>query len=237
MQRMRISPKRLVHSRSRCSSAHCRRQGGTDTKRPTLDLRHHTLLAKPSPARPPLWLHQPGYSDSHTPLSRPTVPSSDLVPMPPKHIAIIGGGLTGLSSAFHLSRRFPSSRITLVEKAQRLGGWVHSERVQVNLGGASSASVLLESGPRTLRPNSLAVLELVSVFPLDGYILKCCRLFSCSCFHGLIIYVGYFRRKVTSVALLFHSQGSFMWSASLSTIVQGLRTHSESPVYENVSCS
>lgn len=91
--------------------------------------------------------------------------------MPPKHIAIIGGGLTGLSSAFHLSRRFPSSRITLVEKAQRLGGWVHSERVQVNLGGASSASVLLESGPRTLRPNSLAVLELINLLGLSSSVI------------------------------------------------------------------
>ncbi|KAJ7485663.1 hypothetical protein FB451DRAFT_1230665 [Mycena latifolia] len=78
--------------------------------------------------------------------------------MPPKHIAILGGGLTGLSSAFHLSRRFPSSTITIIDKNKRLGGWASStERVQLSGG---RGSVVLEGGPRTLRPssNSYAVL-------------------------------------------------------------------------------
>lgn len=75
-----------------------------------------------------------------------------------KHIAVLGGGLTGLSSAFHLSRRFPGSRITLVEKQKRLGGWVRSDRVQIP---GKEATVLLEGGPRTLRPNAPSVLELV----------------------------------------------------------------------------
>ncbi|KZT00496.1 Protoporphyrinogen oxidase [Laetiporus sulphureus 93-53] len=95
--------------------------------------------------------------------------------MPPTHVAILGGGLTGLSSAFHLSRRFPKARITLLERQPRLGGWVRSERVPVRVpiaaveGGAGrteEASVLLEAGPRTLRPNALAVLELVNLLNL-----------------------------------------------------------------------
>ena len=79
--------------------------------------------------------------------------------MPPARIAVLGGGLTGLSSAFHLSRRFPETNIVLLERQRRLGGWVRSERVDLPQVGAS---VLLEAGPRTLRPNSKAVLELVS---------------------------------------------------------------------------
>lgn len=82
--------------------------------------------------------------------------------MPPSHIAVLGGGLTGLSSAFHLSRRFPNTIITLVEKQPRLGGWVHGERAQVNDLDGNPAAVILERGPRTLRPNAKSVLELVS---------------------------------------------------------------------------
>jgi len=79
--------------------------------------------------------------------------------MLPRTIAILGGGLSGLSSAFHLSRRFPSAQILLLEKENRLGSWVQSDRVQVP---QIPATVVLERGPRTLRPNGKSVLELVS---------------------------------------------------------------------------
>ncbi|KAF7325660.1 Protoporphyrinogen oxidase [Mycena kentingensis (nom. inval.)] len=74
----------------------------------------------------------------------------------------------GLSSAFHLSRRFPSSIVTLIDKNKRLGGWAaHSERVPLPSGG----SVLLEGGPRTLRPNSYAVLELINLLGLSDAVI------------------------------------------------------------------
>lgn len=99
--------------------------------------------------------------------------------MAPKHIAILGGGLSGLSSAFHLSRRFPSSRITLLEQHDRLGGWVRSERVDVEDTHGARAKILLESGPRTLRPNQNAILEMVSIV-LDGYTCRgTCTPFYC----------------------------------------------------------
>ena len=81
---------------------------------------------------------------------------------PPRSIAVLGGGLSGLSSAFHLSRRFPTTKVTLIEKQTRLGGWVRSQRVTIK----ENVSILLEAGPRTLRPNNKSVLELVmySVF-------------------------------------------------------------------------
>ena len=80
--------------------------------------------------------------------------------MSPQTICVLGGGVTGLSATFYLSRRFPSTRVILLEKQSRLGGWVQSERVYLpnNLG-----SVLLEGGPRTVRPNGNAVLELVGL--------------------------------------------------------------------------
>ncbi|KIM91285.1 hypothetical protein PILCRDRAFT_762586 [Piloderma croceum F 1598] len=88
--------------------------------------------------------------------------------MPPSHIAILGGGLTGLSSAYHLSRKFPSSLITLLEKQPRFGGWVRSERVQVKDERGNMASVVLEAGPRTLRPNAKSVLELINLLELKS---------------------------------------------------------------------
>ena len=83
---------------------------------------------------------------------------------PPSRISVLGGGLTGLSSAFHLSRRFPHAKVTLLERSLRIGGWVDSERVQVKDGEGNEAEMLLERGPRTLRPNGKAVLELVRLF-------------------------------------------------------------------------
>ena len=91
--------------------------------------------------------------------------------MSPSSIAILGGGITGLSATFHLARRFPQSRITLVEGNDRVGGWIRSRRVDVRDADGRTANVCLESGPRTLRPTSNAVLELVSglkYFPCQG---------------------------------------------------------------------
>ncbi|KAI9069094.1 Protoporphyrinogen oxidase [Trametes sanguinea] len=89
-------------------------------------------------------------------------------------VTIVGGGLSGLSAAFHLSRRFPASSgasITLIEKSNRLGGWVQSERARVKDRYGRQADVLLESGPRTLRPASKAILELIHLLNLTTSIL------------------------------------------------------------------
>lgn len=82
--------------------------------------------------------------------------------MPPSSVVILGGGLTGLSSAFHLARRFPSTRIILLERQKVLGGWVQSKRVTLNVPNGGQAELLIEAGPRTLRPTGKSVLELVS---------------------------------------------------------------------------
>lgn len=91
--------------------------------------------------------------------------------MTPSSIAIIGGGITGLSAAFHLSRRFPAAQITLVNKDIHFGGWVHSGRAKITLKDGRETSVLLEAGPRTLRPNSKSVLELINLLDLSPSLL------------------------------------------------------------------
>lgn len=76
-------------------------------------------------------------------------------------MVVLGGGITGLSAAYHLARKSPATKVTLIEGSDRVGGWLDSQRVQVG-----SGTILLEQGPRTLRSSSKAALELVSVYHL-----------------------------------------------------------------------
>ncbi|KAJ5923622.1 hypothetical protein N7454_008867 [Penicillium verhagenii] len=62
------------------------------------------------------------------------------------HVAIVGGGITGLTSAYQLTKNPNITGITIYEKSPRLGGWMRSERVPVKGG-----DVLFEYGPRTIR--------------------------------------------------------------------------------------
>ncbi len=80
-------------------------------------------------------------------------------------LAVLGGGITGLASAFFLSREMPNAKITIFEKSARLGGWVDSERIPVG-----NDSILFEWGPRTVRssltaPASRAMIDLVCTLP------------------------------------------------------------------------
>jgi hypothetical protein len=77
---------------------------------------------------------------------------------PAEHVVVLGAGITGLATAFHLSRRIPQAEITLVENQDRVGGWMRSERVEL---GQGKGHMVLEAGPRTLLPRSQALLELV----------------------------------------------------------------------------
>lgn len=61
-------------------------------------------------------------------------------------VAIIGGGITGLMSAYQLAHDDSCDQITIYEKSPRLGGWLESETIPVDGG-----HVLFEYGPRTLR--------------------------------------------------------------------------------------
>ena len=87
-------------------------------------------------------------------------------------IAVLGGGISGLASALYLTRALKSSsqlskqwKIVLIEKENRLGGWVKSQRISLKGDGEKAETALLESGPRSLRPagySGLVMLELVS---------------------------------------------------------------------------
>ncbi|KAH8994513.1 FAD/NAD(P)-binding domain-containing protein [Lactarius akahatsu] len=90
---------------------------------------------------------------------------------PSCHVVILGGGITGLSAAFHLACKQPNVSITLVEKNARFGGWIRSERVEVRDDDGNLGNVLLEAGPRTIRPNSKSILELIYLLDLRSEVL------------------------------------------------------------------
>lgn len=81
---------------------------------------------------------------------------------PTKNIAVIGGGITGLTTAYYISQQLPKAQITLFERSPRLGGWMRTEKVSVG-----EETVIFEQGPRTIRPSPLpqamVTLELVTL--------------------------------------------------------------------------
>lgn len=89
---------------------------------------------------------------------------------PETRIAVLGGGITGLSTAHYLTKELPNAKITVYEGGDRLGGWLKSKYVDVG-----SGKVLFEQGPRTLRPNSppgLVTLDMVrGINGILGFVL------------------------------------------------------------------
>jgi oxygen-dependent protoporphyrinogen oxidase len=63
-------------------------------------------------------------------------------------IAILGGGISGLTSAWTLQNRHPGAEITLYESSDRLGGWIQT----TDIGG-----YLFEKGPRSCRTNGTGI--------------------------------------------------------------------------------
>lgn len=94
-------------------------------------------------------------------------------------ISVLGGGISGLTTAYYLSKLAPNgSKIALIEGSNRLGGWIRSSRVNPghygldrNVPESTDAEVtdenkvLFEAGPRSLRPvgpGGILTLEMVS---------------------------------------------------------------------------
>ncbi len=76
-----------------------------------------------------------------------------------KHVVVIGGGIGGLATAFHLQRRDPTLRITVLEASPRLGGVLQTITVD---------GLVLELGPDSLLRSKPAGMELISLLGLDG---------------------------------------------------------------------
>ncbi|KAL5395637.1 hypothetical protein PMIN06_005438 [Paraphaeosphaeria minitans] len=80
----------------------------------------------------------------------------------PEKVAVLGGGISGLASAYFVAKEFPKSKITVYEANADSGGWIQSRRVQTSTG-----DVLFEYGARTLRPGSNALITAQLIQDLD----------------------------------------------------------------------
>ncbi|KAG9640064.1 Protoporphyrinogen oxidase, partial [Aureobasidium melanogenum] len=86
------------------------------------------------------------------------------LPAEPNDVAVLGGGITGLATAHYLAQSNPNRKITIYESSPRLGGWLHTEKVEIDDG-----HILFEKGPRTLRPagNGALTARLVNQLGLE----------------------------------------------------------------------
>ena len=84
---------------------------------------------------------------------------------PPTRIAIVGGGISGLSTAYFLSQRLSQSQaeIILLETSSRWGGTILSERI----GG-----FVLEGGPDSFVSHKPQALELCRKLGLEGRLVE-----------------------------------------------------------------
>jgi oxygen-dependent protoporphyrinogen oxidase len=82
-----------------------------------------------------------------------------------KEFAVLGGGITGLSLAWQLKKRFgDQASITLLEKGPRLGGWIQTVKKD---------NFLFERGPRGFRPQGegYATLRLIRDLNLESLVI------------------------------------------------------------------
>ncbi|NOZ72279.1 MAG: protoporphyrinogen oxidase [Chloroflexi bacterium] len=82
------------------------------------------------------------------------------------HIAIIGGGIAGLSTAYYLQKQAQAAdiplRITLLESGDRLGGKIRTEQHQ---------GFIIEGGPDSFITQKPAVLKLVQELGVGEYLI------------------------------------------------------------------
>ncbi|KAI0150145.1 Protoporphyrinogen oxidase [Xylariaceae sp. FL1272] len=86
-------------------------------------------------------------------------------------IAVIGGGITGLTAAFYACKLYPRASVTLFEKSHRVGGLIESTRLRVDERNVS----VCERGPRTLRcnaPRSVMTYDLIQTLGLQEEIVS-----------------------------------------------------------------
>ena len=79
-------------------------------------------------------------------------------------IAVLGGGISGLSTAYFLNKQFPKAQIQIIESSH-WGGWIKSVKRK---------DTIFETGPRTLRPRGLPgafTLDLVQELGLEARLL------------------------------------------------------------------
>lgn len=105
----------------------------------------------------------------HRDMTCSTEPAKNLPKAPT--VAIIGGGVAGLTAAHYLAQDLPPrSKIVLYEADSRVGGWIRSERVPVDVGGVKT-EVLFERGPRMMSTRKGSDYDRLVMFDLVSFSL------------------------------------------------------------------
>lgn len=133
----------------------CPRQTGSHTAA-QLSSRHLSssapALISASSALPtrPRWLNVNAATHSRARRSYATASGSSL----PGDIAVLGGGLTGLTTAYYLTRFHPGAKVTIYESQARVGGWIDTQKVNVTTLAGTDETISFERGARVVSPQS-----------------------------------------------------------------------------------
>jgi len=79
-------------------------------------------------------------------------------------VAVLGGGISGLSLAYYLKKVVTGLNVTLIEKTNHAGGWIKTYKDE---------AVLFEQGPRGCRSGGtgFTTLELVEQLSLNSQLI------------------------------------------------------------------
>lgn len=97
-------------------------------------------------------------------------------------VLILGGGITGLSAAWYLQKSRPEAQITLLEKQNRLGGWIRTTQERGFLFEKGPRTFLFNRSPKLLSLLQSLDLEIIQSPPQPRYLLHKGRLRSIKSF-------------------------------------------------------
>lgn len=100
-------------------------------------------------------------------IRRSSIPVCDRISAPQEMANILGGGISGLSAAYYLTKTVKTP-VTLFEATDQIGGWIKSTQRQ---------GYIFESGPRTIRPGGIKgknTLQLIENVGLSDKIQPIC---------------------------------------------------------------
>jgi oxygen-dependent protoporphyrinogen oxidase len=94
--------------------------------------------------------HDPSHHDPSHEDQSPHLPSA--------HVLVVGGGITGLATAYRLGQREDRPRVTLVESSDRLGGKLRTDCVD---------GFVIDAGPESLAPGRPHAARLAAELGID----------------------------------------------------------------------
>ncbi|KAI8632584.1 hypothetical protein F5Y19DRAFT_462970 [Xylariaceae sp. FL1651] len=146
---------RSVYSNARHSALRLTPRRLASLSKPSSTRRLNTLTLSKACIRSPIGSGRLRRSTSPIYQARPqTYATSSSETRSPREIAVLGGGITGLTAAHYLARHAGDAHITIYEASDRPGGWIKADRVEVEDGDGQQGHVLFQHGPRMLRSGS-----------------------------------------------------------------------------------